>query len=261
MMTMPRNGSGTYSLPQAAFVSGTKISSSVMNSDLSDIASALTQSLAADGQTPITGGLQFFSGSVGAPGITFASDKTTGFWLNAAGQIGVAISGTQSAIFNSDKSVTWGGSQTYSGTTINNNATTFTWGTGSAAAFITSLSLNAALEISFDGGGGVIVANSKVDLEVPFNCTILRNTMLADQSGSIIIDVWKTAYSGYPPTSSNKITSSTPPTISSAQNSQDSTLTGWTTSLNAGDTIRFNVTSATTITRCTLSLLVKRTGA
>ena len=51
---MPRNGSGSYTLPVAAFQSGQTISSAAVNSDLSDIATALTQSVSRDGQTTIT---------------------------------------------------------------------------------------------------------------------------------------------------------------------------------------------------------------
>jgi hypothetical protein len=51
---MARDGSGTYSLPEAAFVNGTTIDATAVNSDLSDIASALTQSMAKDGQTTPT---------------------------------------------------------------------------------------------------------------------------------------------------------------------------------------------------------------
>lgn len=54
---MARDGAGTYSLPQAPFVSGTVISSTAVNSDFSDIATALTQSLAKDGQTVPTANL------------------------------------------------------------------------------------------------------------------------------------------------------------------------------------------------------------
>lgn len=54
---MARDGAGTYSLPQAPFVSGTVISSPAVNSDFSDIAAALTQSLAKDGQTVPTANL------------------------------------------------------------------------------------------------------------------------------------------------------------------------------------------------------------
>lgn len=49
---MARNGSGTYSLPSGnPVVTGTTISSTTHNATMSDIATALTQSLAKDGQT------------------------------------------------------------------------------------------------------------------------------------------------------------------------------------------------------------------
>jgi hypothetical protein len=55
---MSRNGSGTYSLPAGnPVVTGTTISSTWANTTLNDIASALTGSVASDGQTPMTGSL------------------------------------------------------------------------------------------------------------------------------------------------------------------------------------------------------------
>ena len=55
---MSRNGSGTYTLPAGnPVVSGTTITSAWANSTLNDIATALTGSVAADGQTPMTGTL------------------------------------------------------------------------------------------------------------------------------------------------------------------------------------------------------------
>ena len=56
---MSRNGSGTYNLPGGVnpVVTGTTISTTWANTTLNDIASALTGSLAADGQTPMTGNL------------------------------------------------------------------------------------------------------------------------------------------------------------------------------------------------------------
>ena len=55
---MSRNGSGTYTLPAGnPVVTGTTISSSWANTTLTDIATALSNSIAADGQTPITGAL------------------------------------------------------------------------------------------------------------------------------------------------------------------------------------------------------------
>ena len=62
---MSRNGSGTYNLPAGnPVVTGTTISSSWANNTLTDIATALTGSVAADGQTPMTGNLDVNSNRV-----------------------------------------------------------------------------------------------------------------------------------------------------------------------------------------------------
>ena len=59
---MSRNGTGAYSLPAGnPVVTGTTIASSWANNTLADIASALTGSVAADGQTPMTGALDMNS--------------------------------------------------------------------------------------------------------------------------------------------------------------------------------------------------------
>ncbi|MGD1001853.1 MAG: hypothetical protein ABSA67_14255 [Candidatus Brocadiia bacterium] len=118
------------------------------------------------------------------------------------------------------------------------------------------LALPDAIEFVIDGGGSAITTGVKGFLEIPFNCTIQRVTLLADQSGSIVVDVQTSTYSGFPTTSS--IAASDLPTLSSAQKSQDSTLTGWSTSLTAGNIIAFKVNSATTVTRVTVSLEVVR---
>jgi len=110
-----------------------------------------------------------------------------------------------------------------------------------------------------DGGGSTITTGVKGDLEIPFACTITRSTLLADQSGSIVVDIWKDTYANYPPTVADTITASAKPTISATTKAQDATLTGWTTAIAAGDTLRFNVDSITTCTRVTLSLRVTRT--
>lgn len=114
-----------------------------------------------------------------------------------------------------------------------------------------------AFGITIDGSGSVITTGVKGYLYMPYACTITSVVMLADQTGSIVVDVWKVAYASFPPTIANTITASNIPTISSAQKSLDSTLTGWTTSVSSGDTIGFNVNSATTITR--LNMLLKVT--
>jgi hypothetical protein len=82
---MPRNGTnGNYSLPVPPFTPNTVISSSDVNSDFSDIATALTASLCSDGQTALTGQLK---GAVGTtPPFTATGVTTSGFGI-AAGPI------------------------------------------------------------------------------------------------------------------------------------------------------------------------------
>ena len=116
----------------------------------------------------------------------------------------------------------------------------------------------ASLTFVIDGGGSTITTGQKGHLEIPFACTIKQVTMLADQSGSIVVDIWKDTYANFPPTDADSITASAPPTISSSQKSQDSTLTGWTKSISSGDILAFNVDSCATITRVTISLKVER---
>lgn len=69
----------------------------------------------------------------------------------------------------------------------------------------------------------------------------------------------KDTYANYPPVDADSITASAPVTISSATKSQDSTLTGWTTSISAGDVLGFNVDSITTCQRVTIALKVTKT--
>lgn len=71
-----------------------------MNSDLSDIAAALTQSISADGQTTITGILKFPNGTAVAPAFTFASDLTTGMYYGGTKKLGFSAGGTALAIMD-----------------------------------------------------------------------------------------------------------------------------------------------------------------
>lgn len=91
-----RNASGTYSLPNSPFVSGTVISSSTMNSNFSDVTSALTDSLDRTGKGSMSAQLKLYDGVVATPGLGFANETGTGFYRAGAGDIRFAISGTDS---------------------------------------------------------------------------------------------------------------------------------------------------------------------
>jgi hypothetical protein len=114
------------------------------------------------------------------------------------------------------------------------------------------------IEFIIDGGGVTITTGIKGYLEVPFACTISQWTLLADQSGSITVDVLSDTYANYG-TNTSMVGAGTKPAIASATKAQSAPASWTTTSITAGNIIGFNVTSATTVTRVTISLKVTRT--
>lgn len=89
-----RNGSGTYSVPNS-FTAGSTITASDFNENFTDIANELTNSLAADGQTSMTGPLKGYSGTASAPGYTFSADTNSGMYRIGADNIGLSVGGTK----------------------------------------------------------------------------------------------------------------------------------------------------------------------
>ena len=87
---MARNTTGTYSLPTSPFIAGSAIVVTPVNANFNDIATGLTQSIATDGKTLITGALRAATGTVVSPSITFVDNLTDGLYLISAGNVGVA---------------------------------------------------------------------------------------------------------------------------------------------------------------------------
>jgi hypothetical protein len=93
---MSRNASGTYTLPAGnPVVTGTLIESSWANTTLSDLASAMTDSLSRSGQGGMTAALRVVDGTVGAPGLSFANETGSGMYRSAAGDYSFAVLGSQ----------------------------------------------------------------------------------------------------------------------------------------------------------------------
>ena len=118
---------------------------------------------------------------------------------------------------------------------------------------------DSAIEVVLDGAGAVIETGVKAYIEVPFDCYIEEQSLGADQAGDIVIDLWIDSYANYPPTVGDTITASAKPTLSSSDQDQDSTLTGWTRQLTKGQWLGVNVDSVATVTLVTLSLKVRKT--
>lgn len=105
-----------------------------------------------------------------------------------------------------------------------------------------------------DGGGVAITSGIKADIHVPFNCKLTQTTLLADQSGAIAVDVWIDSYANFPPTDADSKT--TPTIAASGIKFQSDPLD---IDIAANSTIRFNVDSCSTITRCLVALTLIKT--
>lgn len=116
----------------------------------------------------------------------------------------------------------------------------------------------------FNGGGSALTVGTKGYIRIPYSCTINSWDLVGVTSGSVQINVYKCTYSQWDggsthPVVGDAITGSAIPSYSSATKNQSSTLTGWTTSLSAGDYLAFNVDSCTSVIWAALTLKVTRT--
>lgn len=91
---MPRNSSGTYSLPAGnPVVTGTTISTVWANTTLSDIGTAMTDSLSRSGDGGMLAPLELVAGAIGAPALTWGAETTSGLYRAGAGDFRFAIAG------------------------------------------------------------------------------------------------------------------------------------------------------------------------
>jgi len=111
----------------------------------------------------------------------------------------------------------------------------------------------ATFGLTIDGAAATVTTGVKGYISIPFAATITGWDIVADQAGSITIAVAKKA--GAPPnTTTDTISSGSPIALSAAQIVQNGPISGWTTAVAPGDVIGFNVTSASTVTRVTVTV-------
>jgi len=135
-----RNSSGTMSLytPGNPVTTGSTISSSWANNTLNDIASEVTNSLDRNGRGAMLAQLQSYSGSVSAPGLSFASDSSSGLYRAGSHDLRMSVNGADTAKW------TTSGSFTLNGLTATNS--------GSGAAITATGGSSDNLGGSFTGG-------------------------------------------------------------------------------------------------------------
>lgn len=91
-------------------------------------------------------------------------------------------------------------------------------------------------------------------LPVPFACSLLEWTLVADITGSLVVDVLHSTFAAFPPVTS--IVGAAPPNINNSNKGRSAVLTGWTPAIGAGDILGISVVSATDIVLATLTLKV-----
>lgn len=120
--------------------------------------------------------------------------------------------------------------------------------------------VNVALQFII-GDGQTVIPTGRHNLidQLPFDFNITRarlQSVLGD-TGSIVVDL--ETYTPGPAPTFTSITSATPPTITASDNSDNSTLTGWTKALSSGQGITAEVVSVSTFKEIGLILEGKRT--
>jgi hypothetical protein len=116
------------------------------------------------------------------------------------------------------------------------------------------------LLIHISGGGSAIATGVKIHVPDMPACTVEAWTLVADQSGSIVLDFWTDTYANSPPTvADTMIATGTKPVLSSAQKNQDLTVDWAVITIAAGATLTVNVDSATTVTWVDVLLRLRMT--
>lgn len=123
---MPRNSSGTYSLPAGnPVVTGTLIETNWANPTMSDIGSAITDSLDRFGRGGMLAQLKLADGTLAAPAFAFNSEASTGLYRPAAATLNVSVLATLVASFT-NTAISLAKATTITGTTLINGALTVT---------------------------------------------------------------------------------------------------------------------------------------
>ena len=112
---------------------------------------------------------------------------------------------------------------------------------------------------TIDGTGNELASGlQRGNLMIPFAGNIMSATILAAESGDIVVDIWKSTYAAYPATDADSITGSGPLTLS-GEDKATGVLTTWDVALTAGDILAFNIDSVATITGVTITLMIRKT--
>ena len=130
-------------------------------------------------------------------------------------------------------------------------------GGSGAGSGVTTLTHVIGLGDGVASSGVVLQTGTRNFIRLPWNATIVGWAVQADVTSTVTLDVWKA--SGAVPANANSITDSAKPGLTAAKNAYSTTLTGWTTSITAGDIIGWEVEANDNAHTIDLQIYVERT--
>ena len=179
---MSRNSTGTYTLPSGnPVVTGTLIESSWANNTLSDLATAMTDSLSRSGQGGMTFALRGVDGTNTVPAYSFTSETSSGFYRAGAGDVRLAILGVDKATFTAT-TFTYAGALSLTG----NASVGGTLGVTGAATLSSTLAVTGATTLSSTlGVTGTLTTNGQLAL----NNDYVEKVYTANTSSAITLSL------------------------------------------------------------------------
>jgi hypothetical protein len=150
---------------------------------------------------------------------------------------------------------------------VNNDVLTYIagppnlWQARSVSSLLPTSVKTGSCGVTFDGQGGVISNGRTAYVQIPYNGTLTSWTLVAAQSGSCTITVFKNTYANYPPVTPADNIYSVQPALASAIRNQNLTPTyvGSQATVAAGDWIGFTISGVTTVTWVNLSISITKT--
>lgn len=178
---MPRDASGTYTLPSGnPVVGGTIIASTWANPTMDDIALALTDSLSRTGNGGLLTELKLANGSGVAPSLTFTTDPTTGRYLAASGDMRDVVNASDLVKYAST------GVRTFKHDFWEVPAGSFT--AEQDRGYMTQPNVTVTLPASPDTGRYVVLGDASRAWSEVAPVTVAGNGNLIDGAASVVLD-------------------------------------------------------------------------
>ena len=122
-------------------------------------------------------------------------------------------------------------------------------------ALAAAADLTRTVNYVIDSGSLPMQLGDKGKLTIDVTGVIENIRVLADQTGDIVLDIGKASFADYP--AFNSITAGQRVQLTNSNKYFDDVLNNWTTTINAGDILNFNVVSVNNIRRLLISLKLK----